>query len=150
MLIKPLVQTTDFVKGRWPCKEMDEPAAPPPPAPAAKAPPSLPPPKPPSRRNIRIKMSAHNPRFYLLADETDPHSRALVLRGLAMLEATHRQEGEEESITSVKLFVHALESYVNPDVSAALSGGRAGGGAEATLGITLIEPLYVARPPQAH
>jgi len=133
LLIQPMVEITEFIKGRWTPDREEAPR----PRPVAKGDESSN--SEPKNNNFKIKVSAHNPRFFLLADETDVHSRALVLRGLAMLEASFKEEGEDGSTTSVKVFIHALESYVNPDVCDALGERK-----NTNLGIALIEPVYAS------
>jgi SHR-binding domain of vacuolar-sorting associated protein 13 len=74
--------------------------------------------------SLQIKLVAHYPRIFFVADESDPHSRALVLRGLAVVNAgrTIKRCIGDEVRTDVVVDgqLHSLESYMNPDVFKAL------------------------------
>lgn len=80
---------------------------------------------------LRVTIVAHYPRVFFLADESDPKSRALVLRGLAVLNGSKYtkvlsasgaqiSEPQEEKIVNVDAQLQSMESYINPDVSEAL------------------------------
>ena len=111
---------------------------------------------------IHIKLVAQYPRIFLLADESDPHTRALVLRGLAVVNASKEDEADDlsriRSVTSIDANFHHMESYINPNVDSALGPSRhsnakntssnnaasqnvKGDGEGQELGIALIEPV---------
>lgn len=108
---------------------------------------------------IHIKLVAQYPRMFLLADESDPHTRALVLRGLAVVNASKEDEADNlariRSVTSIDANFHHMESYINPNVDSALGPSRhsttknsdaasqnvKGEGKGQELGIALIEPV---------
>lgn len=109
---------------------------------------------------IHIKLVAQYPRMFLLADESDPHTRALVLRGLAVVNASKEDEADDLSrilsVTSIDANFHHMESYINPNVDSALGPNRhstaknsddvssqniKGEGKCQELGIALIEPV---------
>eukprot|EP00536_Pseudo-nitzschia_multiseries_P004057 jgi/Psemu1/323294/estExt_fgenesh1_pg.C_650034 len=84
-----------------------------------------------SSQGFELKVVANYPRVFFLADESDLHSRALVLKGLAVVNVSNVNKKEVyagrfsdsidvQQITSVGAQLHGLETYINPDVSAAL------------------------------
>jgi hypothetical protein len=80
-----------------------------------------------SSNNIyQIRLVLHHPRFVFVAHEEDPHSRALVLRGLAIVNGSYGkkvepEEGSSQLIDGVATTVNAdfqnISSYILPDVS---------------------------------
>ena len=73
-----------------------------------------------SIRAVHLTVITNYPRVFLVADETDPLTKALVLRGLTVLNATMvNQTGSEvtskSTTVSIRGQVHSLESYINPD-----------------------------------
>jgi hypothetical protein len=114
-----------------------------------------------------LKLVAHYPQVFLLADEGDPFSRALVFRGLAVIDFITLKENVASSFligTSNSLLnfprvapelkdvkwtktlsaeLHSMESYINPDVSEVLTCKQSSqhGKNPPQLGIALIEPV---------
>ena len=73
-----------------------------------------------SNRALHLTVVTNYPRVFLVPDETDPSTKALVLRGLTVFNATIvKKDGSEETSQSTTLSiqgqVHSLESYINPD-----------------------------------
>lgn len=121
----------------------------------------------PNVEGFNVKLVAHYPQVFLLADEADPFSRALVFRGLAVVDYLTLRENvafsslEKTSYSShyasedapewkdikctrsLSAELHSMESYVNPDVSEVLGYNRSfhNGKKPPQLGIALIEPL---------
>jgi len=112
---------------------------------------------------VHVNLVAQYPRIFFLAEESDPHTRALVLRGLAIVNASKEDEADDllriRSVTSIDANFHHMESYINPNVDSALgpnrhststsSSARAtrrvkGDGDGQELGIALIEPVTAA------
>ena len=100
---------------------------------------------------IHVTVVTNYPRVFLLPDETDPSSRALVLRGLTILNAIIINDSSVDSINysntlSLQGQLHRLESYINPDPRNVLEGTP---GVDKTdnrnsteeLGVALIEPV---------
>ncbi|KAG7345960.1 vacuolar-sorting-associated protein 13 C-terminal domain containing protein [Nitzschia inconspicua] len=88
-----------------------------------------------SGSGFELKLVAHYPKVFFLADESDLHSRALVLRGLAVINVTDvakvqavgrgsSDSVDKQHIISVDAQLHGLETYINPDVNAALRFSR--------------------------
>ena len=107
---------------------------------------------------VHFKMTAKYPRIFLLANESDPFSRALVLRGLVIVDvnilrenALHKRGIENKSsprdlrtLTSAEIHFQCLESYINADASSALDQNSAEIPEETSiesLGVALIEPV---------
>jgi hypothetical protein len=79
-----------------------------------------------SSKIYQIRLVLHHPRFVFVAHEADPHSRALVLRGLAIVNGSYGkrvepEEGCSERIDGIASTVNAdfqnISSYILPDVS---------------------------------
>ncbi len=99
-------------------------------------------------RGFQLKVVAHYPRIFLIADECDPASRALVLRGLVVLTASvikeilnkpRRIEGKTHLTVEGQL--HSLESYINPKPRHILENERLATEDSDILGVALIEPV---------
>lgn len=78
-----------------------------------------------STRAFHLTVITNYPRVFLVPDETDPFTKALVLRGLTVLNATVvNQFGSDASghstTVSIQGQIHSLESYINPDPRSAL------------------------------
>ena len=99
---------------------------------------------------VHVKLVAQYPRIFFLADESDPHTRALVLRGLALVNVskedevlsshsssrswnlassdegrpTHHGISRTRSVTSIDANFSSMESYINPNVDSALGPNR--------------------------
>jgi len=85
-------------------------------------------------KNMQIKLVAHHPRVFFVSDETYANSRALVLKGLAVVhiglrtrtikvdavELTRQAFEDAQSDVVVDAQLHSLESYINPGVDKAL------------------------------
>ncbi|CAJ1945620.1 unnamed protein product [Cylindrotheca closterium] len=80
---------------------------------------------------FQLKVVAHYPRVFFLADESDAHSRALVLRGLAVVDLSRTNlianeevptgssalpQEDRRHVTALKAQLYRMESYINPDV----------------------------------
>ncbi len=104
-----------------------------------------------SVHGFQLKLVAHYPRVFLLADESDPTTRALVLRGLAIITTSiikERFKSDPENgktHTSVEAQFHSLESYINPQPRYFLENDYVGvhpiPNITDALGIALIEPV---------
>jgi len=113
-------------------------------------------------KGFHVTIITNYPRVFLVPDETDPSSRALVLRGLTILNAsvikkTASTGYSNSTVTSIQGQVHALESYINPDPRSVLEGSSMRGSRAASkideevvenkdgiaddLGVALIEPV---------
>ena len=88
----------------------------------------------------RIKLVAHKPQFHLLVDEGDVKSKALVLRGLAVVDIVTTSEFDapndlhdtkHKNTTTGLVKVDSLESFVSKDIT---GGTRAG--------VALLDPLF--------
>jgi hypothetical protein len=71
-------------------------------------------------RGMNISIITNYPRVFLVADETDQFTRALVLRGLTVMNATILKEvgnnmPPDYVVISAQCQVHSLESYINPE-----------------------------------
>jgi hypothetical protein len=71
-------------------------------------------------RGMNISIITNYPRVFLVADETDQFTRALVLRGLTVVNATILKEVTNKMspnyiMISAQCQVHSLESYINPE-----------------------------------
>ena len=100
---------------------------------------------------FRLDITAHKPRIFLLVDESDPSTKALVLRGLAKVSIVNGVAPVENDLEESEIFgkvlpledvvkykacsvkIDNVESYVNPGVDQHSQ--------ESGLGITLIEPV---------
>ncbi|KAL7566351.1 hypothetical protein ACA910_013669 [Epithemia clementina (nom. ined.)] len=78
------------------------------------------------RRPVSLRIVLHYPRFMFVADEGDPHSRALILRGLALVnaslsdlieEGTHETGREKVAHVTINGDFQNISSYIRPDVS---------------------------------
>ena len=102
-----------------------------------------------SIQGFQFKIVAHYPRVFLLADESDPSTRALVLRGLAIVTTSIIKEmiGSygDKIHTSIEGQFHSLESYINPQPRKVLEKDEFYVGSVSkdtdTLGVALIEPV---------
>lgn len=86
---------------------------------------------------FQVKLVAHYPRLFFVADESNPNSRALVLRGLAIVNASIVKQVQvlpcdswlvigtnggtsalldSTTVTAIDAQFHSMESYINPDV----------------------------------
>ena len=95
---------------------------------------------------LSVKLVADNPRIFLLADEKNVNSKALVLTGLAIVNASFTNGGEERTTKKCcTVQCHSVESYVNMDVDTLLGSGSASASADheanLNLGVALIEPI---------
>lgn len=116
-------------------------------------------------KGFHFSVITNHTRIFLLADETDPETRALVLKGLSAVNVMIVKEMDSSNnvrstILSAEGQLKALESYINPNPKQALEhdlsstssvGGNDGSPDEIqskyssqTLGIALIEPLTAA------
>ncbi|CAB9511549.1 Putative vacuolar protein sorting-associated protein [Seminavis robusta] len=141
-LIRPFTELASFLALSWPSSQRNKSATTTEPAASSKvdAATDIDAKKEASQKNtpstpsscMQVKLTAHYPRVFFVADECDPHSRALVLRGLAVVNAgrtikrspeilylgSHGEEISTELVVDAQL--HSLESYINPDVNRAL------------------------------
>ena len=102
-------------------------------------------------RGFQLRIVAHYPRVFLLANESDPSTRALVLRGLAIVttsiirEKTNSETDNGETHTTIDGQFHSLESYINPLPRQVLENiniiDRSNSKDLDVLGVALIEPL---------
>lgn len=116
-------------------------------------------------KGMRFSLITNHTRVFLLADETDPETRALVLKGLSVMNAMVVKEMDSSNnvrstILSIEGQLKSLESYINPNPKEALEHDLSsissveGNGCSPdefrskhptqTLGIALIEPLTAA------
>ncbi|GMI08306.1 hypothetical protein TrRE_jg5399, partial [Triparma retinervis] len=100
---------------------------------------------------FRLEITAHKPRLFLLVDESNPSTKALVLRGLAKISmingvaSVDSKEDEPQAFGTLlpldkvikyracSVKIDRLESYVNPGIDENDLGSA--------LGIALIEPV---------
>ena len=74
---------------------------------------------------VSIRVVLHYPRIMFVADDGDPHSRALILRGLALVNASLGVSSEQEtqadtgniSLVTVNGDFQNISSYIRPDVA---------------------------------
>ena len=75
-------------------------------------------------RPLSLHLVFQYPQFMFVADEGDPHSRALILRGLALVNASkgHTDENDGGIISSISVNAdfQNISSYIVPDVSNSL------------------------------
>jgi hypothetical protein len=116
-------------------------------------------------KGLHVSVITNHTRIFLLADESDSDTRALVLKGLSVVNAMIVKEMDSFSnvrsrILSLEGQLKSLESYINPNPREALehdlsinssieadsdaSDEIGAGHRSPTLGIALIEPLTVA------
>lgn len=79
------------------------------------------------RRSLALRFVLHYPRIMFVADEGDPHSRSLILRGLALVNARLADKLENEdvapgnsgkiSLVAVSGDFQGISSYIIPDVA---------------------------------
>lgn len=106
-----------------------------------------------SAGSIQFKFSAMYPRLLLLADETDPFSRALVLRGFAVgdINTVHEEvsfASEEfvdiKTTTTLNGHFQELDTRVHQNVDNLIGPNRKLPGSKAnSLGTPLIEPVTI-------
>lgn len=106
----------------------------------------------PSKDTLRFKFVAVYPRLILLADETDPYSRALVLRGLAVGNMSLTRDASTimhtfgqvdlRSTTSLSGHVKELETYVHNNVDKLIGPNRVESD-DTSVGVALVEPVTV-------
>ena len=105
-----------------------------------------------STDGLRFKFVAIYPRLVLLADESDPFTRALVLRGLAVGNLSIDNEDassvsryghvDMKSTTTLSGHVKELESYVHNNIDLLIGPNRKYR-PDNTVGVALIEPVTV-------
>jgi hypothetical protein len=103
--------------------------------------------------SIQFKFVAMYPRLLLLADETDPFSRALVLRGLAVgnivriherVSVASEEFSDIKSTTTLSGHFNELDTRVHQNVDELIGPNRKLPGSKAnTLGMPLIEPVTI-------
>ena len=169
-LIRPLSEVADFLSGAWPFEvsaaeaetgattsnQYSEEAE------VREHPNSFPATKSSAQslaKGFHVTIITNYPRVFLVPDETDPLTRALVLRGLTILNAsvikkTASTGDSNSTVTSIQGQVHSLESYINPDPRSVLEGNLIRGtgkvdenvvenkdGTADDLGVALMEPV---------
>lgn len=107
------------------------------------------------KTDLRFKFVAVYPRVILLADESDPYSRALVLRGLVVGNmgiireeasniSTYAQIDDTRSTTTLSGHVKELETYVHNNIDVLIGPNRTYSESKAHgIGVALIEPVTV-------
>lgn len=71
-------------------------------------------------RGFHVTIITNYPKVFLVPDETDPSTRALVLRGLTILNGSMVKNSTStgfpnSTVVSIQGQIHCLESYINPD-----------------------------------
>lgn len=105
-----------------------------------------------ANETLRFKFVAVYPRLILLADETDPYSRALVLRGLAVgnmsiirdTSSSLYKYGQVDMRGSTSLSGHIkeLETYVHNNIDSLIGPDRSLSDDD-SIGVALVEPVTV-------
>lgn len=99
-------------------------------------------------KGFQLRIVANYPRVFLIADECNPASRALVLRGLVVVTANvikevlncpQNKEGKTHLLVEGKF--HSLESYINPQPRNILENDVLALEDTDMLGVALIEPV---------
>lgn len=106
--------------------------------------------------SIQFKFVAMYPRLLLLADETDPFSRALILRGMAVGNININRSHEEvsnstkdfvgiQSTTTLTGHFKDVDTRIHQNVDELIGPSRKLSGSKANfLGVPLIEPVSIA------
>lgn len=104
--------------------------------------------------SVRFMFVASYPRLLLLADETDPFSRALVLRGLAVGNINRKHEEisntpenyvDIQTTTTLTAFFKDLDTRIHQNVDELIGPSRKISSSKASsLGVPLIEPVTIS------